>query len=60
MTKYKIILDGLHAFGVEVSSPGRFLAVRGFTTQQLAEQWIAEQKAAYAAADSAAADQVPR
>jgi hypothetical protein len=51
---YTIIGDGLRGFGVEVASPGRFLSVRGFATQVLAEAWIAEQKLAQAAVDAAA------
>jgi hypothetical protein len=51
---YKIINDGLKAFGVEITSPGLFLSVKGFATRILAEEWIAKQKAADAAVDAAA------
>lgn len=50
LTKYKIIPDGLKAFGVEVSSLNRFLSVRGFATELEAAAWIAEQQAHEAAA----------
>jgi hypothetical protein len=30
---YKLINDGLKAFGVEITSPGLFLSVRGFSTR---------------------------
>jgi hypothetical protein len=46
MTKYKVVLDGLHAFGVEVTSPGQFLSIRGFPTETEAHAWISEQEAA--------------
>ena len=45
MTEYKIIPDGLKAYGVEVAFPGRFLSVRGFATEREAAAWIAEQQA---------------
>jgi hypothetical protein len=45
-TVYKIINDGLKAFGVEITSPGCFLSVRGFASRILAEEWIAKQRAA--------------
>lgn len=54
MAVYTITGDGAHGFGVEVASSGRFLSVRGFATQVLAEAWIAEQKFAQAAVDAAA------
>jgi hypothetical protein len=47
MTEYKIVLDGLHAFGVEVTSPSRFLSVRGFPTEAEAQAWIADQEAVF-------------
>jgi hypothetical protein len=43
MAQYKIILDGLRAFGVEVIDRSRFLSVRGFPTEAAARAWIAEQ-----------------
>ena len=59
MTGYKIILDGLHGFGVEITSPDQFLSVRGFATRELAEAWIAEQEFAQAAVDAAANTKAP-
>lgn len=44
MAQYKIILDGLHAFGVEVTDTNRFLSVRGFSTEKAAQAWIDEQE----------------
>jgi hypothetical protein len=49
MAEYKIILDGLKGFGVEVVSEGRFLSVRGFATELDAAMWIDEQRAGEAA-----------
>lgn len=48
MAEYKIIPDGLHGFGVEVASIGRFLSVRGFPTEKAAQAWIEEQQHAEA------------
>jgi len=45
MTTYKIVPDGLKAFGVEVVSLKHFLSVRGFATDLEATAWIAEQQA---------------
>jgi hypothetical protein len=53
MTEYKIIPDGLNAYGVEVVSQGRFLSVRGFATELDAAAWIAEQQAREAAVAAA-------
>ena len=50
MAEYKIIVDGPRRYGVEVTSPDRFLSVRGFATELDAAMWIAEQKAGEAAA----------
>ena len=44
MTKYKIIPDGLKAYGVEVASQDRFLSVRGFAAELEAAARIAEQQ----------------
>jgi len=49
MTEYKIIVDGLKGYGVEVVSPDRFLSVRGFATDLEAAMWIDEQRAGEAA-----------
>ena len=54
MTEYKITLNGMHRFGVEITSPDRFLWVRGFAPRELAEAWITEQEFAQAAVDAAA------
>jgi hypothetical protein len=43
MTKYKIIPDGLKAYGAEVASQDRFLSVRGFATELEAAAREAEQ-----------------
>jgi hypothetical protein len=44
MAEYKIIPDGLNTFGVEITSIGRFLSVRGFPTEKAAQAWIDEQQ----------------
>jgi hypothetical protein len=54
MSGYQIVPDGLDGFGVEITSPGRFLSVRGFATKAEAEAWIAEQQFAQTAVDNAA------
>ena len=59
MTEYKIILDGLKGYGVEVVSPGRFLSVRGFATELEAAAWIDEQQAAEAAVAAAIVAHLP-
>jgi hypothetical protein len=45
MAEYTIIPDGLKGYRVEVSSPQRFLSVRGFVTELDAASWIVEQRA---------------
>jgi hypothetical protein len=45
MANYKVILDGLRSFGVEVTAPDGFRSVRGFPTEAAALRWIAEQTA---------------
>jgi hypothetical protein len=50
MTKYLIVVDGPHDFGVEISAPGSFLSVRGFTTELAAQAWVEEQQFRDAAA----------
>ena len=45
MAEYKVILDGLSSFGVEVTTPDGFRSVRGFPTEAAALVWIAEQTA---------------
>jgi hypothetical protein len=42
MAEYKVILDGLSSFGVEVITPDGFQSVRGFPTEAAALLWIAE------------------
>ena len=49
MPEYKIIHDDLKGYGVEVSSPQRFLSVRGFASELDAMSWIAEQQVSEAA-----------
>jgi hypothetical protein len=49
MNEYKISLDGLKGYGVEIVTPDRFLSVRGFATEREAAVWIAEQQARDAA-----------
>jgi hypothetical protein len=39
MATYKIILDGLRSFGVEVTSAGRFLSMCGFRTEAYARAY---------------------
>jgi hypothetical protein len=43
MADYKLILDGLSSFGVEVTAADGFRSVRGFPTEAAALLWIAEQ-----------------
>jgi hypothetical protein len=43
MADYKVVPDGLAAFGVEVTSAGSFRSVRGFPTTLAAWRWIAQQ-----------------
>ena len=50
MIEYKIVLDGLFNFGVEITGAGSFRSVRGFPTEAAATAWIAEQQARDAAA----------
>ena len=45
MAEYKLILDGLSSFGVEIIEPDGFRSVRGFPTEVAALTWIAEQEA---------------
>jgi hypothetical protein len=59
MAEYKIVLDGLHAFGVEVTSPGMFHSVRGFPTEAEAQAWIVEQEAAFRAIKADGRPSVP-
>jgi hypothetical protein len=40
MGDYKIIVDGLRAYGVECFSPRGFESVRGFATEVAAQAWI--------------------
>jgi hypothetical protein len=40
--EYEIIPDGLYGFGVEITSAGRFLSMRGFPTEIAARAWIDE------------------
>jgi len=40
MGEYKIIVDGLRAYGVECFSPSGFESVRGFATEVAAQAWI--------------------
>ena len=48
MAEYKLILDGLSSYGVEVITPDGFRSVRGFPTEAAALIWIAEQGARHA------------
>ena len=45
MADYKVILDALRGFGVEVTTLDGFRSVRGFPTEIDALLWIAEQAA---------------
>jgi hypothetical protein len=45
MPEYTVVPDGIHGYGVEVSSIGSFRLVRGFPTETAAVAWIAEQQA---------------
>jgi hypothetical protein len=45
MTEYRIIPDGLKAYGVEIASPNLFLSVRGFATELEAAMSTDEQRA---------------
>jgi hypothetical protein len=46
MAEYKIVLDGLSGFGVEVTSANQYQSVRGLATEADALKWIAGHKAA--------------
>jgi hypothetical protein len=46
MAEYKIILDSLSGFGVEVTSANQHQFVRVFPTETDAQIWIAEHEAA--------------
>jgi len=46
MTTYKLILDGLRGFGVEVTSTNCHLSMRGFQTAADARAWITAQQIA--------------
>ena len=45
MSEYTVVPDGIHGYGVEVSSIGRFRSVRRFQTKSAALAWIVEQQA---------------
>jgi hypothetical protein len=57
--RYRIVPDGLRAFGVEVILPGHFFSARGFATLDDAKVWIIEQDMAAARREAAAALRVP-
>src|SRR5580704_10999558 len=40
MVEYRIVPDGPTGYGVELTSPNRFLSVRGFATERDALAWI--------------------
>jgi hypothetical protein len=44
MAEYRVVLDGLHQFGVEVASIGVFRSIRGFATEAAALAWVAAQQ----------------
>jgi hypothetical protein len=44
MTEYKVVLDGVPAFGVEITSDDGRQSVRGFRTEAAALMWVAEQE----------------
>ena len=48
MPEYTVVPDGIHGYGVEVSSIGSFRSARGFPTEAAALAWIAEQRARHA------------
>ena len=52
MAEYKVILDGLAAFVVEITSAGRSRSVRRFPSEATALLWIAEQESRDAAAET--------
>ena len=46
MAEYKVLADSDMGYNVEVTSPDRFLLVRGFMTEFDARAWVAEQQIA--------------
>ncbi len=48
MIPYRIVPDGLSAFGVELTMPGQFRSVRGFASVAEAHAWVIEQDKAEA------------
>jgi hypothetical protein len=46
MAGYKVLADSEMGYNVEVTSPDRFLLVRGFMTEFDARAWVAEQQIA--------------
>jgi len=44
MAEYKIVPDGLRAYGVEITWQGGFRSVRGFATKTAAQAWIDEER----------------
>ena len=46
MAKYEVLADSDMGYKVEVTSPDRFLVVRGFMTEYDARTWVAEQQIA--------------
>ena len=44
MADYKLVLDGLAAFAVNITSTGGHQSIRRFSTEAEALMWIAEQE----------------
>jgi hypothetical protein len=60
MIPYRIVPDGLSAFGVELTMPGQFRSVRGFASVEDAYAWVVEQDKAEAPRIAAAAQPMAR
>lgn len=55
MTEYKLVVDGLSSFRVEVTPATGFRSMLGFPTEVAALMWIAERSARDADAEAAMA-----
>ena len=60
MATFRVVPDGLEAFGAEMVQPGHVRSVRGFANLDEANAWIAEQDKAEARRDAAIAEEVAR
>ena len=56
MTKYKIVLDGLPPFAVEITCGSGLQSVRGFKNEAAALIWVADQEFLAANAETMATE----